>query len=86
MQLQPEASEWFAFRVRSRHEKLVSTALRGKGFDEFLPLSKSKRKWSDRSVPLDLPLFPGYIFCDIPRSDIGRVRSTTGIVDVVRAG
>ncbi len=86
MQLHPEASEWFAFRVRSRHEKLVSSSLRGKGYTEFLPLSRSNRKWSDRSVTLELPLFPGYIFCDIALCEIGRVRATTGIVDVVRAG
>ena len=86
MELSAEVSQWYAFRVRSRHEKIVSAALRGKGYEEFLPLAKSDRKWSDRSVTLDLPLFPGYIFCELLRGDIGRVRATSGIVDVVRAG
>ena len=39
-----ETNEWFAFRVRPRHEKQVSLALREKGFVEFLPLYKSKRQ------------------------------------------
>src|ERR1700678_3971277 len=44
-----ESNEWFAFRVRPRHEKQVSIALREKGFREFLPLYKSKRQWADRT-------------------------------------
>ena len=50
---------WFALRVRPRAEKSVATALRGKGYPEFLPLHRQKRRWSDRVVDVDLPLFPG---------------------------
>ena len=57
-----ESNEWFAFRVRPRHEKQVSIALREKGFTEFLPLYKSKRQWADRTKVVEMPLFPGYIF------------------------
>ena len=86
MPLTNEASNWYAFRVRSRHEKLVSTLLRGKGYKEFLPLSKEKHKWVDRSKSVDVPLFPGYIFCDTEASEIGKIRCTQGIIDAVRAG
>jgi transcription antitermination factor NusG len=54
---------WFALRVQSRCEKVVATIARNKGFEEFLPLHKSRRRWSDRLKAMDLPLFPGYIFC-----------------------
>jgi transcriptional antiterminator NusG len=54
------ASEsWFALYVKPRHEKNVSTILRGKGLEEFVPLY-SRRTPSRIS---DLPLFPGYVFC-----------------------
>jgi transcription antitermination factor NusG len=86
MQLNEDSTDWYAFRVRPRHEKLVSASLRGKGYEEFLPLVKSKRKWADRSPIIEMPLFPGYIFCDTTRSEIGRIRCTQGIVDVIRAG
>ncbi len=86
MEMIAEARDWYAFRVRSRHEKLVSTSLRGKGYEEFLPVTKSKRKWADRSKTVEMPLFPGYVFCDTERSEIGKVRCTPGIVDVIRAG
>ncbi len=86
MQLTAESRDWYAFRVRPRHEKLVSMSLRGKGYEEFLPLTKSKRRWADRSPIIEMPLFPGYIFCDTDRSEISKIRSTQGIVDVIRAG
>ena len=55
--------QWFALRVKSRHEKAVSCVVRNKGFEEFLPVYESCRRWSDRVKTLELPLFPGYVFC-----------------------
>jgi transcription antitermination factor NusG len=81
-----ESNEWFAFRVRPRHEKQVSIALREKGLTEFLPLYKSKRQWADRTKVVEMPLFPGYIFCSTHRSAIVPVLMTSGVIDVVRAG
>src|SRR5215475_8215550 len=49
---------WYAVRVRPNYEKPVAAALHGKGFQEFLPLIRSKRQWSDRVKIMDLPLFP----------------------------
>lgn len=54
---------WFAVATRPRWEKYVSQALAGKGFEAFLPVYKSRRRWSDRIKELDLPLFAGYLFC-----------------------
>jgi transcription antitermination factor NusG len=54
---------WFALRVKSRCEKIVSTLARYKGFEEFLPLYQTRRRWSDRFRVVELPLFPGYVFC-----------------------
>jgi transcription antitermination factor NusG len=49
--------------VKPRFEKLVATVARNKGFEEFLPLYHSRRRWSDRYTTVELPLFPGYVFC-----------------------
>jgi transcription antitermination factor NusG len=48
---------------------LVSAALRSKGLEEFLPLYRVKRRWSDRTKEIQTPLFPGYVFC---RLDVQR--------------
>ncbi len=56
---------WYAVHVKSRSEKVVSAIAQNKGFEEFLPLYKIRRRWSDRVQTVELPLFPGYLFCRI---------------------
>lgn len=74
---------WYALRVRSNFERPVSDLLRGKDIEEFLPTYRSRRMWSDRIRQLDLPLFPGYVFCKIPMEARGLVLATTGVVNIV---
>ncbi|MGB7762983.1 MAG: UpxY family transcription antiterminator [Bryobacteraceae bacterium] len=61
--LESISEQWFALRVKSRCERVVSTIARNKGFEEFLPLYECRRRWSDRTQSVELPLFPGYVFC-----------------------
>lgn len=58
-----DPERWFALRVKSRCERVVATIARNKGFEEFLPIYQSRRHWSDRLKEVELPLFPGYVFC-----------------------
>lgn len=77
---------WFALRVKSRCEKAVAESLKWKEYEEFLPLYRSRRRWSDRYQDVDLPLFPGYVFL---RFDIERrlpVLQIPGVVHVVGRG
>ena len=77
---------WYAIRTRSRFELTTSLALRDKGFVQFLPLYISRRQWSDRIKELDLPLFPGYVFCRFSASDPLPVLNSPGVVHIVSAG
>ena len=79
-------SLWYAVRVRSNYERTVSTVLEHKGVEQFLPTYHSRRVWTDRVKTLDLPLFPGYIFCRIPLEERNRVVTTEGVVGFVGAG
>jgi transcription antitermination factor NusG len=53
---------WWAVYTRHQHEKTVAEMLSTKGFDVFLPLYSSLRRWKDRKKMLSLPLFPCYVF------------------------
>jgi transcription antitermination factor NusG len=77
---------WYALRIRSRHEKLVSTALTGRGFDCYVPLYRSRRRWTDRFKELDLPLFPGYVFSRFEVRDQLSVLKCTGVTQIVALG
>jgi transcription termination/antitermination protein NusG len=77
---------WYALRTRSRFEAVTAAALRDKGFDEFLPVWRSRRRWSDRVKELDLPLFPGYVFCRFSARDKFPVLDSPGVLHIVSAG
>ena len=57
------ADRWFALRVKSRAERVVAMMARNRGFEEFLPVYRSRHQWSDRKKSIEIPLFPGYVFC-----------------------
>ena len=74
---------WFALCVKPRHEKTTAWALRSKGFEEFLPLHRRLRRWSDRLKELDEPLFSRYVFCRFDPMDRLPVLRTPGVVSIV---
>src|SRR6185436_2955023 len=81
-----EGTLWYALHVRSRFEKVVSRNLRGKGYEEFLPLYRRTSRWSDRIKEIELPLFPGYVFCRFDRNNRLPVLTVPGVNSVVSVG
>ena len=80
-------NRWYALQVKSRLSSIASACLRGKGYEEFLPLYRSPRRWSDRVKQIDQPLFPGYLFCRFdPHDRMVPVLSTPGVIGIVGAG
>lgn len=77
---------WYAVRVRSQHEDLVARHLRVRGLESFLPLYRRQHRWSDRFKQIDLPLFPGYVFCQFDPKNRLLVLTVPGVVHVVGAG
>ena len=62
-QVDSSSERWFALRVKSRCEKVVATMALNRGFEGFLPVYCGRHQWSDRRKEVELPLFPGYVFC-----------------------
>jgi transcription antitermination factor NusG len=77
---------WYALQVRSRHEALVASHLSARGYELFLPLYTSRRKWSDRVKELSLPLFPGYVFCRLDVTNRLPVLSAPGVNSILGIG
>lgn len=78
---------WFAVQTKPRHEKKVNSELREQDISSFLPLHREKRRWSDRSQWVELPMFPQYLFVRVPISGDSRLRvlQTAGVVQFVGA-
>jgi len=74
---------WYALRVKPQHEKSAAASLENKGFPYYLPLYRSRRRWSDRFKELHLPLFPGYLFCRFSLRHRLLVETTPGVRSIV---
>lgn len=77
---------WWAAYTQHQHEKTVAEMLSGKGFEVFLPLHESTRRWKDRQKVLSLPLFPCYVFVRAILSRRLQVVTTPGIHMVLSRG
>jgi len=64
----------------------VAKQLRHKGYEIFLPLYECRRRWSDRIKELELPLFPGYVFCRFNPLVRLPILMTPGVIQVVGVG
>jgi len=77
---------WFAAYTCSNHEKRVAAELDTRSIERFLPLYRSVRRWKDRRVKLDLPLFPGYVFVRVALRERLRVLEIPSVVRLVGFG
>lgn len=74
---------WYALYTCAQHEKRVASELESREVTNFLPVYRSLRRWRDRRVELDLPLFPGYLFVHLELNDRLRVLQVPGVVKIV---
>jgi transcription antitermination factor NusG len=77
---------WFALQTKPKNEKKVERLLREKCYECFTPMYRLKRQWSDRTVEIDFPLFPGYVFCCFGPAVLGKAISTRGVIRIVGFG
>src|SRR5215469_7320867 len=74
---------WYAAYTCANHEKRVAAELRARTVEYFLPLYSSMRRWKDRRVSLEMPLFPGYVFVRLALRDRLRVLQIPSLVRLV---
>lgn len=83
MSLVVSGRSWLAVQVRARHEKAVGETLRVKGYEDFVPLYRCQRQWSDRVTSIQLPLFSGYVFCRPLTRVASLIVATRGVLRLV---
>jgi transcription termination/antitermination protein NusG len=85
----PEAyleQRWYAAYTSANHEKRVAEQLKQRCVEQFVPLYASVRRWKDRLVELQMPLFPGYVFVRMALRDRLRVLQVPGVAKLVGFG
>ena len=79
-------AQWYAAYTSANHEKSVASQLVCREVEHFLPLYDSVRKWKDRRVNLQLPLFSGYVFVRIALQNRLKVLQVPGVAYLVNFG
>jgi transcription antitermination factor NusG len=77
---------WFALQTKPRSEKKIDYLLQQKGYESFTPTYRRRRRWADRTVEIELPLLPMYVFCRLNSSAMGKAVTTPGVVRIVGFG
>jgi len=78
---------WFAVYTLSCREKQVSRHMEIHAIEHFLPVTKSRRRWKNGcTVVIDEPLFPGYLFVRIDRTERTHVLAVPGVHSIVGTG
>lgn len=81
-------ADWYAVQTKARQEAVAELHLGNQSFRTFLPLLRTHRHRRGRWQAVTEPLFPGYLFVelDIERHNTAPIRSTRGVIGLVRQG
>jgi transcription antitermination factor NusG len=77
---------WYAAYTCAQHEKRVAEQFSQRAVEHFLPLYSSVRRWKDRRVRIEMPLFPGYVFVRLALRERLRVLQVPSVVRLVGFG
>lgn len=79
-------SPWHVLRVIANREKRVALHLLVRSVEHYLPLYRERSSWSDRTVVLDRPLFPGYVFVRYSQATRIALMSTPNVLAILGDG
>ncbi len=75
--------KWYAVYTKPRWEKKVAEGLSKRRIDNFCPLAKTVRQWSDRRKMVLEPLFTSYVFVYASEAEHLSIKQTDGILNLV---
>lgn len=60
--VRPDLGGWYALQTRTRFERRICQQVQAKHHEAYVPVTRARRRWSDRYQVVDIPIFPGYVF------------------------
>lgn len=79
---------WYLVYCKPRQEIVARRNLERQGYTTYVPLLRQRRRLKGRSISVVAPMFPRYLFILLNQEtdNWGPIRSTIGVVSVVRFG
>jgi len=78
-----ETKNWYAVYTRPRWEKKVAEIFSRHKIENYCPLNRVVRQWSDRKKVIYEPLFTSYVFVKVTDKDHLHLRKTAGVINLV---
>jgi transcription antitermination factor NusG len=78
-----EKKKWHAVYTRARWEKKVSDILTRRKIENYCPVNKVVKQWSDRKKVVYEPLFTSYVFVRVAENELVRLKQTDGVINLV---
>ena len=75
--------KWYVVYTKPRWEKKVAAQLTEKGIENYCPLNRVSKNWSDRKKIVLEPLFKGYVFLASEPDSKWDAKTTQGILNFV---
>ncbi len=74
---------WYALYTKPRWEKKVSKLLDERGIENYCPLNKVIKQWSDRKKVILEPIFKSYVFVRIAENIKWDLKKVNGVLNFV---
>ncbi|MGG9972086.1 UpxY family transcription antiterminator [Ferruginibacter sp. SUN002] len=74
---------WFAVYTKPRWEKKIAKTLDEKGIENYCPVNKVVKQWSDRKKVVLEPVFKSYVFVKISDDNKWDLKHVNGILNFV---
>ena len=75
--------KWYVVYTKPRWEKKTADLLNRKQIENYCPLNKVVRNWSDRRKTILEPLFKSYVFVNSSEKEHLDIRQTDGVLNFV---
>ncbi|MFT2011408.1 UpxY family transcription antiterminator [Pontibacter sp. 13R65] len=74
---------WYAVYTKPRREKKVAEILSLQNIQNYCPLNRVVRQWSDRKKLVYIPLFTSYVFVRTSDKQLHEVKKIDGVINLV---
>ncbi len=81
--MKPKEQHWYALYTKPRWEKKIARVLTEMGIENYCPLNRVEKQWSDRRKVVLEPVFRSYVFVRVPDKEKWALREVHGVLNFV---
>lgn len=83
MSRSPNEAKWYVCHTKPRCEKRFADLMKLEGFEHYLPLALSVRRYGTHTKKFTKPLFPSYVFAKLPPTEKPRAHQQDHLVRMI---